>query len=539
MAIYFDEPFANALTYPMDGDMWWDSDVPPYTITDYPKAMYLWNVEVAAGRLSALYHVGEYGGGAMDSGAMFGIMDDWRSDAYTPNAERDVLFAEVDLLFTEPDFTECIDNWSGQIFALWPTMASYPSIALELVIGYSFDEDLWDWVETPGTHCLHLAWMNRTMEWGTPGADIFVHYTTAQLFTGVPITYRIEWQAATFTKVLPYTFQQDGYMRLLVNGAEVGRVDNIDLSPNMYCWPEDNIWFHQLYAVGIYTGMLGSYDNLRVGTVVADWVDVANFVEVEMPKRAFPGGHCRCPVYLWTDTPGATIQARLRNVTDNTTVGTSPIVTATTPTYAGFFVVLEGNDTTSPGTSTPPTRAYQFWRFADDGTDNLTNGETCTLGTKTYTFVDTLTNVPGYVKIQSTLVDTLFALARAVMREAGTAGIDYAASTVANELAGAFVSRIKGQRAPDGGIYLDTHLKAYALAAGEAGNTIACLSSRVEPTYYGWVGEGNVQHDHLYEGHDASSTPPVTDIDTKYYRLQVTTNTPEAALFAIGPGLVL
>jgi hypothetical protein len=271
---------------------------------------------------------------------------------------------------------------------------------------------------------------------------------------------------------------------------------------------------------------------------MAEWVDIPNCVEVEMAKSTFPGGHCRVLIYLWTDILGATIQARLQNVTDNTTVGTSPVVAAITPTYAAFFAVLEGNDTTTPGTTTPAVKAYQFWRFADNGTDNLTNGETCTIGTKTYTFVDTLTDVPGYVKIRPTLVETLNCLIRAVVRYAPAAGLDYAASTVANELATAYMQRIIGQRAPDGGTYTDTMICAQALVAGSAGNAIACLSSRVEPANYGWVGEGSVQHDYLYRGENASSTPPVTTIDLKYYRLQVTTDTPKAALFAHGPGLV-
>lgn len=92
----------------------------------------------------------------------------------------------------------------------------------------------------------------------------------------------------------------------------------------------------------------------------------------------------------------------------------------------------------------------------------IANGDTVTVGGKTYTFQDTLTNVANNVKRSGTLATDLANLAAAINAGAGS-GTAYAALTVAN----ANVSAVSDA----------TTLTATALVAGAAGNAIVCTET--------------------------------------------------------------
>jgi hypothetical protein len=57
---------------------------------------------------------------------------------------------------------------------------------------------------------------------------------------------------------------------------------------------------------------------------------------------------------------------------------------------------------------------------------NPTNGDTIVIGSRTYTFQDTLTNVDGHVKIGANAAATQVNLVHAIMLNGGTVGTDYA-----------------------------------------------------------------------------------------------------------------
>lgn len=90
------------------------------------------------------------------------------------------------------------------------------------------------------------------------------------------------------------------------------------------------------------------------------------------------------------------------------------------------------------GSSDTSSKDLQFWitsqndEFArgtltSNGT-NVSNNDTVTIGTKTYTFQTTLTNVDGNVKIGSTAALSLTNLINAITGNLGVPGTDYALS---------------------------------------------------------------------------------------------------------------
>ena len=70
------------------------------------------------------------------------------------------------------------------------------------------------------------------------------------------------------------------------------------------------------------------------------WVDVADFIEQEINAADFPNGTATVLCELWTTEAGVTVQARLYDVTNASSVGTSDLVISTTPTTADFTVAL-------------------------------------------------------------------------------------------------------------------------------------------------------------------------------------------------------
>jgi hypothetical protein len=395
---------------------------------------------------------------------------------------------------------------------------------------------------------------------------------------------------------------EDGEFEVFWDGVSLWSATNLQVTLNggagwmwdayegNHGWAEEGeaAWTRAFSQIGQYNQFyvcpeVQAYSYIKAGSV-PPWLDIANFNEVLLDSTLFNGRIPSVQMDLWTSNPVATIQARLLDGDAAVSVGESLVVTGATPTKVDFDVVLNAgvhpyrlqvtSETPSvdlfaagPGLVERPggeyvempgggphaaTYAYQFLRMKDDGTDNFVDGETVTLGTQVYTFKDTLSNVAGYVRIGtaeggaaftdgpfSALVDSLSHLIAAINRS-GTPGATYAEATVQNTLARAFFREIFGKVYADGWVGVDTAIEARALVAGSAGNTIACLTSRNFPTYWGWIGEGNVQHDFLYNGEDATSgtvsDPPVNPRPAWWKDPDSTVASPLAWTFPWGAG---
>jgi hypothetical protein len=87
--------------------------------------------------------------------------------------------------------------------------------------------------------------------------------------------------------------------------------------------------------------LLGGYTYIEGGnTPGSGWVDIANFVDVEIRAAHFPDGLAHVRVTLWTGDPLATIKARLWNAALGVSLGESDVVTGTTPVTVEIPVVL-------------------------------------------------------------------------------------------------------------------------------------------------------------------------------------------------------
>jgi hypothetical protein len=108
------------------------------------------------------------------------------------------------------------------------------------------------------------------------------------------------------------------------------------------------------------------------------------------------------------------------------------------------------------GTTPTDTRAVATLT----GTTNPADGDTVTIGARTYTFQATLTDVDGNVKIGATLAASLLNLYRAVNDLGGVPGTDYAAATTAHSTVDAVVAT-------------STFLQFRAKTGGTGGNALA------------------------------------------------------------------
>jgi hypothetical protein len=129
---------------------------------------------------------------------------------------------------------------------------------------------------------------------------------------------------------------------------------------------------------------------------------------------------------------------------------------------------------------------------------NFVNGNTVTVGGKTYTFQTILTNVDGNVHLGANLGESLDALHRAITLGTGS-GSDYAVVTIAN-------GQISAART---GIGDPTYggLQAIALIAGVGGNSIACSTVS---THGSWGDDWGTPTAALIGGADAALTNRVT-----------------------------
>lgn len=102
-------------------------------------------------------------------------------------------------------------------------------------------------------------------------------------------------------------------------------------------------------------------------------------------------------------------------------------------------------------------------------TDQPADGETVTIGTKVYTFQDTLTNVDGHVKIGASLAASLTNLKNAINGAGGVPGTDYAVATEEHELVTATST--------------GTTVALTAKSAGTGGNSIATTDTYADASF--------------------------------------------------------
>jgi hypothetical protein len=336
MTIYFDQTFDLPLDYPDKPEGWYWNHLPATLLANYPQILNLYNVETSGGRLTVpdIDHA-DY------SGVYFGVMPGWWDNTtypdtngeYTPNAPRDVMFAETDILFLESYINAA--GYGGEpsasVFGVWPHFADWPHLGLEMYWGYGPN---WEWLGTDSwlldfTFITSAGWAE----------DNTVCLTTAQLLTGSPITLRLEWQPATYTGTpAAPVYAEDGFIRFLWGGVEVYRHDNIALIPGIWT---SAVLPHQIFGISTaYWAAIGSYGRTRLGIISETWVDIANFINVDIDSAKFPGNVGRVLCDLWTDNPIGTIKARLYNLADSVSCGESILITGNTPTQADFPVTI-------------------------------------------------------------------------------------------------------------------------------------------------------------------------------------------------------
>jgi hypothetical protein len=140
----------------------------------------------------------------------------------------------------------------------------------------------------------------------------------------------------------------------------------------------------------------------------------------------------------------------------------------------------EGDITVEPTRSSYANRiilrfsnsAVRSWGFLRAWT-NFPDGAVIVLGSTTYTFKTTLTDVAGYVQIGASFEDSILNLIAAITLD-GTPGVQFATKTTVNASASAYS-------------FYPGIIKVFAITAGAAGNSIACTTSWEDSSWY-WEG---------------------------------------------------
>lgn len=132
------------------------------------------------------------------------------------------------------------------------------------------------------------------------------------------------------------------------------------------------------------------------------------------------------------------------------------------------LTVLEYIRETTPGVT--PTNGVRASRVLTT-TANFANGETVTIGGRTYTFQSALTNSDGNVKIGATEEASLANLRNAINGKGGQRGVDYAAATTAHEQVSATSNA--------------TTLTATALHVGDSKNSITVSETSATASWAG------------------------------------------------------
>ena len=164
--------------------------------------------------------------------------------------------------------------------------------------------------------------------------------------------------------------------------------------------------------------------------------------------------------------------------------------------------VVTGDGNAIGDITVEPTRTnyanYVILRFSEvaqkaygflSTTGNFGDANEVVLGSTTYVFQTVLTNVAGHVLIGGSAAASLSNLIAAITLGAGS-GTVYAALTTVNASAEAYAQT-------------STMMKARAVTAGAAGNSIACSTTAANAS---WIGEGSVPLAALALGADQSLT---------------------------------
>jgi len=190
-------------------------------------------------------------------------------------------------------------------------------------------------------------------EWRTGG---LWHHVRVEITPGTVTT----WTPGTFNGDNDYTggtleVASDGQVKVYLDEALTATYANLPLILNYEGQSANEsspgAWVADSFGTEAYVGTLsmidlsiggGSgaiYDNVTLGPLDA-WVPIANYVPAEINSASYPSATARVVCDLWAGTSGVGVQARLYNVTDAVSVGTSATVTSTEATDATFSVAL-------------------------------------------------------------------------------------------------------------------------------------------------------------------------------------------------------
>lgn len=232
--------------------------------------------------------------------------------------------------------------------------------------------------QTRGTYTWELYWYqtNGGAHVSAGGPDYTIQTCQAgdyeDLVNGQAHTVEVTWQCGTLTQWASsndLTVLSNGWIKLRVNGVTLIHRTGIPLIVNPWgaaanyaeCGAPNNVVenVNRFAAVNLgpqMGGLCGIYDNLIVGTPET-WVDVADYVPVELDSTEFIGGVATVRVATWAGTAGAAVRVRLQNITDDVTAGEGEAVTSTTPVTQTFTATL------STG-----VKRYRLQVSADDST---------------------------------------------------------------------------------------------------------------------------------------------------------------------------
>ena len=213
-------------------------------------------------------------------------------------------------------------------------------------------------------------------------------------------------------------------------------------------------------------------DYTQLSVVVADIAAAANYVvsvDISLVLLLSAAGGVSAPF----------------NVTDANGVVFGDLEIETTREGYANRIILRFSDT--------PRSAYAFlWTDA-----NWADTETVTIGSRTYTFQSTLTDVDGHVLLGATIADSLAHLCAAITLGAG-AGTLYATATTLHDAVSAYVRT---------DLWSTSVAHVSAVTAGAAGNSVGVSTTNPDAE---WRGEGGVILTTLQNGADQALTNVVT-----------------------------
>jgi hypothetical protein len=212
--------------------------------------------------------------------------------------------------------------------------------------------------QTQGAYEWQLSWaataggthQAATLPW-SPFRSVVAAGDYADLVDGQAHTVEVTWQCGTlthWTSDADMTVASDGWIKLKVDGVTLIDEQSIPLVVNPdglnadYSTPnlQANVNRWTTLDIGGWNGGLcGIYDNIIIGTP-EEWVDIADYVTVELDSTEFVNGVATVRVATWAGTAGMPVEIRLQNVTDDTTVALGETVTSTTPVTQLFTATL-------------------------------------------------------------------------------------------------------------------------------------------------------------------------------------------------------